>query len=1505
MKDKNKLRLKKLSIQVVAILVINVLVILLFLQLSSVQTYLGSMLTNSVSKTIGYKINIEKVDIEWLDKAILEQVTVKDLASNKMIRIEQIFINYRFSSLLSERANIIDQITLHKPIVQLSLSDSIPLNITSFITALKAAYAPKKKKKAKPFLIKEVSIESGTFTYNHKNRLELENRFDYNHFGLDSIELRATDLIVVADTFGLNVISLRAIETSTGLAINSLSAEYEVSNSRMMLNKLALSFGSSLVRDSVVFSYKTMADLKHFTDKVHILAYFNQMKLATQDLKYFAPYFKNIYDTLQLKGNLNGHLKDFNVKNFVLKFGKQSSLKGNAYFEGLPDVYNTFIDFRFKNSTVYKPDLAIYIPSTSFEIYYPIESANITGTFTGYPKDFVAKASFNTSLGYIHTDLNLKLDNNPAKSKYSGAITLNQFDLGKIFNAKSFIGKATLSGKVEGVGLTKKSANFNLESKIDEIFLNNYNYTNITTNAHFSQQLFDGLMEINDPNLQFHTTGIIDLRPGKNIVQMEGELQNAQLNALNIRTDTSSISAKFKVNVQGLSIDKVIGTIDIAELKATNNSRKYQVNNLELISEIKNNERVLVLYSDRVKVKLLGDFNLTTAYADLNYLWKRNKVKFRNHSNEITEFYKKYSYQPHVSNIDFEIELKNINPLLNLFDPLIYLDESTSISGKFTTGYNINLEANFKNDTIIYDHNKLINNKIEIISKGSTKENEVVGELKIDSESQILRSGSSLDSLAILTEWKNDSIYFDFHIRQKADQNVNKVIGSIYFKTDTTLLKFNKSQIQVLKQTWAINKNNLVVFTKNNLRLSNMSIKSKDQKISVSGSISKHNNNPIFINIEQVQMNNLNPLVTNKLEGVVNGSAEISNIFSAPLFETNFNINSFKVDGLYFGNIIGASNWNSNFRHFDVNLIVDRNQKKLLDISGSYNPLGDKNVLQLEAKLLNTDLKFAQPFTNLFTNIQGNVTGKINITGALFRPVLNGSGKINKASFTIDYLKSKLWAQGNWALDSSSISLSDVRIKDDTKGSGLLNATFYHSNFKSFTMDLDADFNYLKVLNTVSKDNDYFYGTAIGSGNISIAGPLANLVINTRAKTEKGTKFYIPLSNSKSNTKQEDFITFSNFTQKETKATVETEEKVNLKNVTVNLDIEITPDAYAEIIFDLTAGDIIRGRGKGNMSIGIDTKGKFTVLGDYEFTEGAYNFTMYNIVNKEFRINPKSKIFFSGDPYLGKLKINADYKVNTSLAPIIDTVYHNLPEAKRIYPAKVLLDLNGPLLSPDIAFDIIIEDYPRANVNIDTEVRAFLNKIKNDEQEMNRQVFSLLVFRKFSPPNSFSTGGTLGSSVSEFVSNQLSYWISQVDDNLTIDIDLNDLDADALKTFQLRLSYAFMDGKLIITRDGGFTDQNQEATLSSITGDWTVEYLLSKDEKLRIKFFKKTNYDQLSSSTGSNDELITGGFSLLYTTSFDRIKDLFNKNKNKKEKQSTNKPDSKEAIKPKEDENTP
>jgi hypothetical protein len=117
--------------------------------------------------------------------------------------------------------------------------------------------------------------------------------------------------------------------------------------------------------------------------------------------------------------------------------------------------------------------------------------------------------------------------------------------------------------------------------------------------------------------------------------------------------------------------------------------------------------------------------------------------------------------------------------------------------------------------------------------------------------------------------------------------------------------------------------------------------------------------------------------------------------------------------------------------------------------------------------------------------------------------------------------------------------------------------------------------------------------------------------------------------------------------------------------------------------------------------------------------------------------------------------------------------------------------------------------------------------------------------------------------------------VTQFDENLEIDVELGGLDADAFNTFQLRLAYTFLDGRLRVSRDGGFTNVNNETDINSIAGEWTVEYLLTPDGKFRAKMFNRNNYNLITTAN------TTAGFSLMRIDSFDNLKELFQKSREK------------------------
>lgn len=158
-----------------------------------------------------------------------------------------------------------------------------------------------------------------------------------------------------------------------------------------------------------------------------------------------------------------------------------------------------------------------------------------------------------------------------------------------------------------------------------------------------------------------------------------------------------------------------------------------------------------------------------------------------------------------------------------------------------------------------------------------------------------------------------------------------------------------------------------------------------------------------------------------------------------------------------------------------------------------------------------------------------------------------------------------------------------------------------------------------------------------------------------------------------------------------------------------------------------------------------------------------------------------------------------------------------------------------------------------------------------------------MVLKQLSPEQSFGNFASgSANSVSELFSNQFSYWISQFDENLEVDIDLSGFDNESNSTFRLRLSYSILDGRFRVTRDGAFTNVENQNDLANVFGEWTIEYLITDDGSIKLKAYNKTNQSTVSQTLNSSNNN-TYGMSLTHTASFDRLSELFRKNPNKKE----------------------
>jgi hypothetical protein len=310
---------------------------------------------------------------------------------------------------------------------------------------------------------------------------------------------------------------------------------------------------------------------------------------------------------------------------------------------------------------------------------------------------------------------------------------------------------------------------------------------------------------------------------------------------------------------------------------------------------------------------------------------------------------------------------------------------------------------------------------------------------------------------------------------------------------------------------------------------------------------------------------------------------------------------------------------------------------------------------------------------------------------------------------------------------------------------------------------------------------------------------------------------------------------------------------------------------------------VVRGSGNGRLRMNIDTRGEFTMDGQVEIVRGAYNFTLYNLINKEFIIRPGGTITWNGDPYAGIMNITATYTQNVLIPQSLlnnDATLTNI----RI-PVMAVMNLTGNLLTPEINLDL---EFRNAPSDVETQLARVFADLRNDQDELNRQVFSLLILKRLSERNSFGSNALeegITGSLSELITNQLGNFLSQVDSNLEVDIGLmagngeSGLDQVALRNLQVRLSYSLLEGRLRVTREGGINSNtlpddnpnNLYGTNSSIAGDWRVEYYLGQNGKLRLRMEYLTSQRRFASTTNT----ATTNISILHTEQFNRFSELF------------------------------
>ena len=932
------------------------------------------------------------------------------------------------------------------------------------------------------------------------------------------------------------------------------------------------------------------------------------------------------------------------------------------------------------------------------------------------------------------------------------------------------------------------------------------------------------------------------------------------------------------------------------------------VKNINFFSDKTDKNRIFRFNSDLASVLAEGDFTFQSVITDAGHLVKEYNLAFFNKVKELETYYEtksktiknKYKYRDRDFKLNYEIEVNNLLPVLQLFAKDFYISPNTGFKGSFYGGDStrFSLRSVRTIPQLSFQKYKTDSININFETYKTAYKNDITAQLDLSSKKQDFGTLKS-ENFLFNSVWYKGIIDFTTSIKQQEETNYTNLNGSVAFFDDYTNIELSeKSLVQINGEKWNFSPYKQVrVFNdgKKTVNFDDLHLTSGKQDISINGAISDSTaRKTLNINVERFTLNTLTPLIGKKMGGFLSAKINIKDVYQELKIGGSIDVKDLDFEKIYVGNIKGTSSWNNAQKWVEADVEVVNKDKPILNVKGKYIP--KSNEMDFFADLKNIDMRLAESFIKEYvSDISGNVSGGISIKGQPQKPIITGFAAVRRGLFKVNYLGAKLGFSDTIHIKQNSISIKNSNLTDKNNNKASLYALITHDNFKEIEMNIRVNMRNFMVLNTTEDDNGLYYGNIVTTGDMSFYGSPNDLYIQANARTEKGTKISLPLDGFQS-VSESNYIKFVNFNNPIKDSLRNKTQKINLNGIKMDINLNVTDDANFEIILDRSANDMISGNGNGRIQMGIDTRGDFGMWGDYIITMGKYNFTLMNFVSKEFSIKPNSdsRIFFEGSLYKTSLQINASYDQYTSFKPLIDlsTVANpNDPEYSVRYPVNVGLNLTGDLFAPTIKMGFDFKGFENSVPNpvLKRTISLFKTRVDNDDAERNRQAFSLIATGSFLPENSFSGAGVNSASrtVSQFLTSQISTIMSQVDKNLEIDVDLLS-GANSNNVVQLRMSYTALDGRLRITRNGVFDSQNQNAA-ANIIGDWSMEYAITKDGRYRLKMYNKNNQN-LGATTGgisgiNNGSGTNAGASIVYTKSFNSWRELLGmRKKNKKKK---------------------
>ena len=1470
------------SVVVTALVTVVVLFALLYLSLllPPVQERLCREGEKTLSEMLNTQVDIGSVSITPFNQLELNDVLINDQQGDSLLTVGKLGAGISLKELIADRRIVIT----HAEVVGLDghvtrPDKNSPTNIQFIIDAFK----PKGDKPPKPFdvQINTVVVRKSALTYDVLNQPVKAGQFDVNHLAVKNLRADLSLPRLMNNDFDIRVKRLSFDERS-GLSLQRFSSNVHLTDQALDVKDIKVKMpGSDIVLDDLHLEYSSLKNLGSELARMPLRVRTPGSTVTPADFAAFYPQLSKFNDPMRIVATVvrDGNRIELPELNVLSSQGGLSLNLRGGFSMPTQGGYSTFdLDRIDVNASAGELSQVMgLIPGLSPQARNMITrcgDVSVNGVMHGKPGNIDFNGNVGTSLG--KADLNGVVTNYQGTTRFAGHVKTDGMMLGTLLDKHNLLNELALDAQIDAVVRNGDVAG-HLDGDIPFIDFKGVRYHNITANVDKQGNDFTGMVSMNDPNGRVNIDGKAILDGANSTCDLNIVTEGLNLARMGLSNKYPNHRAKMTATASfwGNSPDNATGHVEVKDFAFTdNNGNGLKFNLMELIADNSDGERIISIDSDHIDGFISGQYDFKTIVPTVKHMLSQ---AFPQYFGDYTD----YTHTGAPNNVRFNLVINPDDDLNEMFKLPVKLAYRTIIEGNLSesdTTFNLIVDA-----PLLQQGNKLIErtkllaeldtvtNRVALNLQSSYPTKNGLMDLNLDADGQDNRINANLG-------WRLPGQH-DFH----GNLNMNALLdrgsdGKI--KADIDL---NPSQLVFNDTVWMVEKGHINV-DNGVIAVNNIAGGRGDQFIRINGKVSQDPDDELCLELKDVNLDYV--FETLAIDHVDFGGRATSKCYASDLLSGSPRLYtpSLFIEGIsYNGATMGDIDIQASFDNETKGILVSgdiaqpNGRHSLLD-GGIY--IADDS-LYIKFDTDHANVEFLKPYMEAFTSdVDGEMSGTAILFGNFHTINLAGDIVADTLGFLIDYVNCYYTASNvPIHIIPDYIEFNDVPIHDreghQAKLGGWLKHDAFHKPEFNFAITDAHDFLSYDTNPSINPD---WYGTIYGNGACFVEGGPGMVSIRVNMTSAPHSKFTFVMSDNE----QADHYNFITFRDRnassidEVAAPVDSlamvksmllkqehsEENTEPSAYIIDLQGDITPDLALTVVMDPVGGDQIKATGNGSLRMTYNNNGELETYGKYTLDKGTYNFTLQDLILKDFIIRDGSSISFQGDPYAAVLDLEAVYSLNANIRDL-DESFAADPDLNRTsVPVHALLRAQGIISQPEISFDL---EFP----SLTTDTYRKVKSIINTDEMMNRQIIYLLALNRFYTPESgiIQNEQLITSVASSTISAQLSSILGKMTEYVSIAPnfrsnkgDFSDMEVDVALSSQL------LNNRLLLNGNFGYRDNTYNTSNTNFIGDFDLEYLLNNKGTFRLKAYNHFN-DQ---NYYLRNALTTQGVGIVWKHDFDK-----------------------------------